>query len=845
MRIFRGTSYVLLTTVALFMYGSTLQTNAQAADSGELQLVALTFGVAHPPGYPLWSMLAGFFARLPFFVRLPWITPLVGIALFSLVTSVAALLIVAHAVETVLSKGSSPHSSATAAGIVAAVALGVSATFWAQATSVNIRSLTALFAALLVWAAARSYAGRRAWPMLALIVGFGVAHHPSLLFPGAIVVMYVLVRELRGGIVRRLFTFVLLGAATQVVWLYLPLRDAAGAALAPGTLRTWNGLLDHALARGFGGDMFWYVFVEPQRFVDRLLLLPNLMTFVFSEHVAIAIGLGAVFALLRRTSFAWTLLAASVLHLFITLTYRAPQTVEYALPAWVMLCALFGVGVGVLAERMRRLQTAFAACMLLAVVFGNGERLSSFVHLARDATVHDVAAAVLMAAPVNGVVLAQWHQVTPMWVIQEVEAVRRDVRVEYVAPHGAQMYAETFAARAKEIAPTPVLVTSYFAREYARAGIDAEPIRAVQAWRMLAAAASATTHTVPASAPKFDDRIRVWVASLPKRPAHPGEMLPLDIGWQLSGEANAGEAITLRIFRGDGRLAANVDVQLNESRTGVRRRVLGIPLDLDPGDYALVAGAYRADGSGFTMLKDADGRGYAPLAMLRIEATATQPATQHAVINWRGENRLVGVDYDLGLPGRVRLWVHFRTNEYTATVMVMNAVGQSLAPARVLVAAGDAYQSLAFDIPPERSLRLQMRSVDGTEMIALRDYVDGERYVSFGNRMVLTGIAGMQRGDETLIDVGWLSAQPLIDDYIVSVRAGGVAHDGVPMLGALPTLKWLRGSHIDDRHPLSATGLDGQLGEIVVYDSVSHEMLPVLDERYEGRFTYTVHMGER
>ena len=79
--------------------------------------------------------------------------------------------------------------------------------------------------------------------------------------------------------------------------------------------------------------------------------------------------------------------------------------------------------------------------------------------------------------------------------------------------------------------------------------------------------------------------------------------------------------------------------------------------------------------------------------------------------------------------------------------------------------------------------------------------------------------------DISLLTLTWLTAQPLVDDYAVSVRlqdAEGTwlgAHDIQPGLGAIPTLKWvIRDRTIRDPHPVA--GLDAPPAQysVVVYD---------------------------
>ena len=59
-------SLVLSVFVAsLFVYAATAARSVYWGDSAELVAVAHTLGIAHPPGYPLYTLLRAFFVRLP------------------------------------------------------------------------------------------------------------------------------------------------------------------------------------------------------------------------------------------------------------------------------------------------------------------------------------------------------------------------------------------------------------------------------------------------------------------------------------------------------------------------------------------------------------------------------------------------------------------------------------------------------------------------------------------------------------------------------------------------------------------------------------------------------------
>ena len=51
--------------IALVLYSWTLAPTVTLVDSGELIVVARFLGVAHPPGFPLWAMLAHLASLVP------------------------------------------------------------------------------------------------------------------------------------------------------------------------------------------------------------------------------------------------------------------------------------------------------------------------------------------------------------------------------------------------------------------------------------------------------------------------------------------------------------------------------------------------------------------------------------------------------------------------------------------------------------------------------------------------------------------------------------------------------------------------------------------------------------
>ncbi len=128
---------------AFTLYGATVARDVLPADSGEFQMVAALLGVAHPPGYPLYTLAGHLLICL-----IPAGTPAIRLSVLSAGLAAGTLLLVARAARFwARSLGASPVIS-LGSGLAAALALGASTTFWAQATTANIRMPTLFFGAL-------------------------------------------------------------------------------------------------------------------------------------------------------------------------------------------------------------------------------------------------------------------------------------------------------------------------------------------------------------------------------------------------------------------------------------------------------------------------------------------------------------------------------------------------------------------------------------------------------------------------------------------------------------------------------------------------------------------------
>lgn len=207
---------MLVGGAALVVYLLTLAPTVTAEDSGELISAAWCFGVPHPPGYPLWTMLCGAFVHLLPFGEEAW-----RANLFSAVGSAAAAGVAFLALRVLsLSRWS------CAAGALTWV---LGRWSWSQSVITEVYALNSLITAGLLLCALKWYVSRNGRYLLvaSFLFGIGVSHHQvvGLAALGLIIWILLLAPNLLGRW-KLVLASLLLFAGGLSPYLYLPIRAA-------------------------------------------------------------------------------------------------------------------------------------------------------------------------------------------------------------------------------------------------------------------------------------------------------------------------------------------------------------------------------------------------------------------------------------------------------------------------------------------------------------------------------------------------------------------------------------------------------------------------------------------
>jgi len=823
---------LIVTFLAFFaLYAFTLSPGLLPADSGEFQTVVPLLGVAHPPGFSLYILLGKLFTGL---VRIG--SYAYRLNLFSAFTSAITLALVTLVVQRLTRP--TPHAPllTNLPGFLAAFILGVSTTFWSQATTANIRSLMALLTALAVCALIEYQLNPtiNRLAFLAFTLSLAVVHHLSIAFiaitlAAAAIVFTPSPRHLvTPKILLKLSVSIV---APLAVLLYLPIRGAAGAYLAPPGLNTLNGFLQHALGLGFGGDFFY--FANLSALPDRLAILLNIFLFQFNAPTLILLAIGLLLFFFRDPKLAAALTLAFAVHCVVAITYRAPQTVEYLLPAYVILVITALSGWQFIFDRwpsrfeVWTLKFALYCSFFISSLLILFRNYPAYKTLSHDDSTRAHAEGLLLAAHPNALILANWHYATPLWYLQRIEGVRPDVTVEYVFPQGASLTQNWVDQINANAADRPTIVTNFYPTEYASLPHRFLPIlTALPAWQ---AATDPLTDPIPAAPTHEGGWAFLSGGPISQSPLTQNESFTVQIFWQ-APESPTDINFFVQLIGPDGLLYGQADVfhpagKLTPHEIISDRLALAVNADAPLADgYSLVTGAYLPDGR--RLAPD-----FTEIAAPAVIPSPSAPSTLHPSLL---PNLIAGYDYDLSIPDSPRLYLHWRLDGQSHNLTLADSTGAFTQPIALPPLTG--YITTSHDLPP--GWQTTTLTADGFSFrIPHSAFRITDRRLSFGP-LTLVGAAITKESDGSYrVDLDWMANEPIINDHIVKVDLVGENYswrdqsDSVPAGGAIPTLKWIPGILIHDRHRLRMLQPTLAAFQLAVYDHFTQRNLPLLDSR--------------
>src|SRR6266542_4048673 len=454
--------------VALLLFSWTLAPTVTLTDSGELILAAQALGVAHPPGFPLWVILAHLASLVPLgnvAVRINFSSALFAALACAMLTLVVSELMITAAHLPARKGGAQQRKKAGDSSVdrvlVFTPALGAgllmafSRTLWSYATIAEVYTLNALlilivFFLMLRWrrciVAHRRNNGEAvtihdSW-LYAAAAAFGLAlgvHHVTvgLTLPAVAVIVYR-TEGLRFFTSRRLLYAALISIAAMVaVYAYLPFAASHSPLINWGNPRSLQEIWWHITGRqyrvflSFTPTMMGVQFVEFCR-----MLLREFGPAWLPLPLALAVAGFAAAYRQDRTTF-WFLLFIVLANFAYDLSYEIAEDKDaYYLPVFISIALAAGFGIRWLIQLTALKSTSLgtsccvAATAILLIsataIAGNWP----FNNRRHYFTAPDYVENLLSTIEPNGLLLTQdWQVASPMFYAQQIEQRRRDVKV--------------------------------------------------------------------------------------------------------------------------------------------------------------------------------------------------------------------------------------------------------------------------------------------------------------------------------------------------------------------------------------------------------------------------------
>lgn len=489
-RRWRWVGPLLVTGGLLPVYLSTMSHAVGAADTFEFQVVAAQLGIAHPTGYPLYLLLGKLFSLLPV-GTVAWRLNLAS-AVFALAATVAVFRL-----GLALSRRPLP-------ALVGAVALGLVPIYWSQAIVAEVYTLHALMVAVALRlmvrllidgsprpandepattlgpespVVRRPSTDRKTMVALAFVLGLGLTNHLTTVFllpPAGLAVALNLWpylgagRASTGGRISRrrslvpLFLQLLVAFAVPLLlYAYLPLRWAA----VNGEQMGFSRFVEWVIGGRFQGALQWGAWLrDPARREIVVRLILDAWPWIY---LALA-GIGLAWLFARQWRAALVLLITAAGFTFYALNYYVPDLAVFLIPAHVVIAVWVAAGVAA-ATRIatsghgffKRNAVGIAALVfvlaLLPLFLSTGARRPAIDQSGRDGG--EPWARLALGGPLarSAVLLADSEKIAPLYYLQQVEGLRRDLDI-MVLPDEAAYRTELDARLA---AGQPVYLARY------------------------------------------------------------------------------------------------------------------------------------------------------------------------------------------------------------------------------------------------------------------------------------------------------------------------------------------------------------------------------------------------
>lgn len=455
--------YALTGLISFLFFLTTIAPSVIQIDTGELAAVQATLGIAHPTGYPLFTILGYIFSLIPLpfskIFQLNLLAALYCSAAISVFTFSSKLILdnlnkfsflktvkgkpkkkkTIEKTDSILVNEKNDFSETTKviAAIFGGLFLALSKTFWFQSTSVEVYSLHLLLITIIILTLLKAFlfsetdkTVSKLWLIFAVALALGFTNHMTtlLIIPG-VAYLYFTRNNFSANSFKQISIMLLVFFPILIlVYSYLPIRASQNPMVNWGNPTEWERIIRHITGQQYQVWLFSSTEAAAKQFNYFLANLPK--EFLLTLLLAVV---GLIVSFIRVRKFFIFNLIVFLSTVLYSINYDINDIDSYFLLAYIAIAffAVFGVVQFILFAEKNKMKLIIPILVLIVVLsiqfYANYDSVSQ----KNNYVYEDYTKALLNSVPKNSIVFSyQWdYFISASYYFQLVDNYRKDVIV--------------------------------------------------------------------------------------------------------------------------------------------------------------------------------------------------------------------------------------------------------------------------------------------------------------------------------------------------------------------------------------------------------------------------------
>ncbi|MCX8056898.1 MAG: DUF2723 domain-containing protein [Ignavibacteria bacterium] len=439
------------TLFVLIVYQITLAPGVVQIDSGELAAVASTLGIAHPTGYPLFTLLGYLFTKIFFFTSkiyaLNLLSSFYTVGAFYFVFKINQILLKNSLIEKPIEKKQKRKTQETQTdnqlisflALVSALTVAFTRTFWLQSTSVEVYSLHLLLITASIFLFLKAYYSEKNekysleknnlkhWLIFAFVLGLSFTNHmTSILVLPAFAYFYFTKFGFNKNSWKQILLMLIPFFIALSLYLYLPISASHNPSINWGNPIDWERFKRHIMGWQYQSWIFSSTESASKQFKYFVSIFP--IEFAYLGLIIIALGIYQLIKLNKKILF--FLLILFLTTVLYSINYDINDIDAYFLLAFISAGLIMTFGFYFAYEKFFKnsIQSKYFLLIIpLLTLFINFEKTNQSDNIQYQ----QYTKAVLNSTEKNSIVISYlWDFfVSPSYYLQFVEQERKDVAV--------------------------------------------------------------------------------------------------------------------------------------------------------------------------------------------------------------------------------------------------------------------------------------------------------------------------------------------------------------------------------------------------------------------------------